>query len=42
MIPSGRPVTGQDVANMVAFLASDVASDIVGQNINVDGGESIS
>jgi 3-oxoacyl-[acyl-carrier protein] reductase len=41
MIPSGRGVTGQDIANMVAFLASDVASDIVGQNISVDGGESI-
>jgi 3-oxoacyl-[acyl-carrier protein] reductase len=41
LIPSGRPVTGQDIANMVAFLASDVSADIVGQNINVDGGESI-
>ena len=41
LIPSGKPVTGQDVANMVAFLASDVSADIVGQNISVDGGESI-
>lgn len=41
LIPSGRTVTGQDIANMVAFLASDVAGDIVGQNISVDGGESI-
>ena len=41
MIPSGRPVTGQDVANIVAFLASDVSADIVGQNISIDGGESI-
>jgi NAD(P)-dependent dehydrogenase (short-subunit alcohol dehydrogenase family) len=34
LIPSGRPVTGQDIANMVAFLASDVSADIVGQNIS--------
>ena len=41
MIPSGRPVTGQDIANIVAILVSDVSADIVGQNISVDGGESI-
>lgn len=40
-IPMRRTTTPQDIANMVAFLASDVASDIVGQNIGVDGGESI-
>jgi NAD(P)-dependent dehydrogenase (short-subunit alcohol dehydrogenase family) len=29
------------VANTVAFLVSDVSSDIVGQTIGVDGGTSI-
>jgi 3-oxoacyl-[acyl-carrier protein] reductase len=41
-IPNKRPTTPQDVANMVAFLASDVSSDIIGQTIGVDGGTSIS
>lgn len=40
-IPLKRTTTPQDIANMVAFLASDVSSDIVGQTISVDGGESI-
>jgi NAD(P)-dependent dehydrogenase (short-subunit alcohol dehydrogenase family) len=40
-IPTKRTTTPQDIANMVAFLASDVSSDIVGQIISVDGGESI-
>jgi 3-oxoacyl-[acyl-carrier protein] reductase len=40
-IPNRRTTTPQDIGNMVAFLASDVSSDIVGQNIGVDGGESI-
>ena len=38
MIPLGRSTTPQDIANMVAFLVSDVSSDIVGQTISVDGG----
>jgi 3-oxoacyl-[acyl-carrier protein] reductase len=38
MLPLGRATTTQDIANMVAFLASDVASDIVGQTFSVDGG----
>jgi 3-oxoacyl-[acyl-carrier protein] reductase len=38
MIPLGRTTTPQDIANMVAFLASDVSSDITGQTISVDGG----
>jgi len=37
-IPVRRMTTTQDVANMVAFLVSDVASDITGQTIGVDGG----
>jgi 3-oxoacyl-[acyl-carrier protein] reductase len=37
-IPLGRLTTTIDVASMVAFLASDVSSDIVGQTISVDGG----
>lgn len=40
--PARRTTYPQDVANAVAFLASDVSSDIMGQNIAVDGGESIS
>ena len=40
-IPIRRTTTPQDIANAVAFLASDVSQDIVGQTISVDGGESI-
>jgi 3-oxoacyl-[acyl-carrier protein] reductase len=38
MIPLGRSTTPQDIGNMVAFLASDASSDIVGQTFSVDGG----
>jgi NAD(P)-dependent dehydrogenase (short-subunit alcohol dehydrogenase family) len=37
-IPSGRATTPADVGNMVAYLASDIASNIVGQVFVVDGG----
>src|SRR5262249_13878886 len=37
-IPIGRVGTGDDVATLVAFLASDEAEYITGQTINVDGG----
>ncbi len=38
MIPLGRPGMPQDVANLVAFLASDKSSYITGEVICVDGG----
>jgi meso-butanediol dehydrogenase / (S,S)-butanediol dehydrogenase / diacetyl reductase len=36
--PLRRPQTAEDIANLVAFLASDEARNISGQAINVDGG----
>jgi 3-oxoacyl-[acyl-carrier protein] reductase len=38
--PNRRTTTPQDIANAVVFLASDVSSDILGQNLAVDGGDS--
>jgi len=40
-LPLKRLTEPQDVANMVTFLVSDVASDIVGQTISVNGGNSM-
>jgi NAD(P)-dependent dehydrogenase (short-subunit alcohol dehydrogenase family) len=40
-IPVKRSTTPQDIGNVVAFLASDVSSDMTGQTLHVDGGESI-
>jgi len=37
-IPMGRSGTGEDVAGLVIFLASEDAAYITGQTINVDGG----
>ena len=37
-IPLGHHGDPEDIANMVAFLASDRAKFITGQAINVDGG----
>jgi len=40
-IPVGRVTTPEDIGNMVAYLVSDVSSDIVGQVFDVDGGKII-
>jgi NAD(P)-dependent dehydrogenase (short-subunit alcohol dehydrogenase family) len=37
-IPLKRPGTVEEIANSVAFLASEEASYITGQNIRIDGG----
>lgn len=39
--PIGGGTEPQDIANAVAFLVSDVASDIVGQVVTVDGGSTM-
>ncbi len=39
VVPMKRPCTYEDVCNVVAFLASDQASYITGQAINVTGGQ---
>jgi 3-oxoacyl-[acyl-carrier protein] reductase len=36
--PMRRPTTVEDIANMAAFLVSDVSCNITGQTISVDGG----
>lgn len=40
-IPSGKTTTPEEIGNMVAYLVSDLASNIVGQVIFVDGGHCI-
>lgn len=38
LIPLGRGQQPTDIANAVAFLASDLAAQVTGQTFNVDGG----
>ena len=38
LIPLKREQTPQDMGNTIAFLVSDLARNITGQAINVDGG----
>lgn len=40
MIPTGRLGTGEDIADVVVFLASDAARYVNGANVPVDGGVS--
>jgi 3-oxoacyl-[acyl-carrier protein] reductase len=39
MIPLGRVGTAQECATVIAFLASDAASYVVGETIEVNGGQ---
>ena len=41
VVPLGRIGTAADVANVVAFLCSEKAGFVTGQNIGVDGGLSV-
>jgi NAD(P)-dependent dehydrogenase (short-subunit alcohol dehydrogenase family) len=39
-VPLGRVGEAMEAANVIAFLASDMASYVTGTSINVDGGAS--
>jgi enoyl-[acyl-carrier-protein] reductase (NADH) len=41
LIPIGKPATADEIGNVCAFLLSDMASHITGQEIAVDGGYSV-
>lgn len=40
-MPMGRYGTADEIAATVAFLLSEGAGDITGQNVRVDGGSSV-
>jgi 3-oxoacyl-[acyl-carrier protein] reductase len=39
-VPLGRVGEAEEVANVIAFLASDAASYVTGTSVHVDGGSS--
>lgn len=41
LIPIGKPATADEIGNVCAFLLSDMASHITGQEIAVDGGYTV-
>lgn len=41
VVPTGKPTTPEDVGNMVAYLASVLSNNIVGQTFLIDGGLSL-
>ena len=41
LIPMGRIITPEDIAQAIAFLASELAKNITGTSIVVDGGQSL-
>ena len=38
MIPQGRPGTSEEISGVIVFLASDAASHIVGESVEINGG----
>jgi len=38
MIPQGRPGAAQEISGVIVFLASDTASHIIGESIEINGG----
>ena len=37
-IPLGRPATAEEIAGPILFLASDLATFVTGEIVNVNGG----